>query len=121
MTFSYVLPEILKNPLHNSSPECHPPCATRVFWYGGELVKVSRYCHFVPLDEGHVAAYNARTGSYLVVSERCSQALRAPRFAADSVTLGERFILSEFGFILDEREDELQMIRGQMFQTRYRD
>ena len=84
-------------------------------------MKVSRYCHFQPLDEERVAAYNARTGSYLVISERGRQALEAPQFVQENVSLSERFILSEFGFLLDDDQDELCMIRNRLFSTRYAD
>ena len=73
-----------------------------LFCFGGDFVKASRYCHFQPLDEGRVAAYNARTGSYLIITEKCRKALEAPQFVPENVSLAERMILSEFGFLLDD-------------------
>lgn len=84
-------------------------------------MKASKYCHFRPLDEGRVAAFNARTGSYLVITEKCRNALQSLQFVPESVSLAERMILSEFGFLLDDSEDELRMIRTQLFISRYQD
>lgn len=83
-------------------------------------MKASRFNLFFPVGSGRVVGYNARTGAFLSLTEKCYETIRHGKDeSVDTLSLPIRALLAEFGFAVHDEMDELREIRHEMMELRY--
>lgn len=90
----------------------------RKFPGGAFNVKASKYNFFFPGSNGRVLAYNARTGSFLILTSECYEKI-STQTSEIRASGALKYLLMEFGFLVPDDVDELLTLRHEIFQTRF--